>query len=63
MRLETSVLRWEASTHRLWTDAGVTLSRDGSVVRGQGLDVRMESEETTIGGRVSATFVAPGRER
>ena len=61
LRLDTTVLRWDSSERRLWTDAAVTLSRDGSVVRGSGLDVRMESEETTIGGRVSATFVAPGR--
>ncbi|MGH7356069.1 MAG: LPS export ABC transporter periplasmic protein LptC [Candidatus Rokuibacteriota bacterium] len=61
MRLETTVLRWDARERRLWTDAGVTLSRDRSLVRGIGLDVRMESEETIIGGRVSATFVAPRR--
>jgi LPS export ABC transporter protein LptC len=61
MRLDTTVLRWDSAERRLWTDAAVTLSRNGSVVRGSGLDVRMESEETTIGGRVSATFVAPER--
>lgn len=61
VRLETTVLRWDAAARRLWTDAGVTLSRDGSVIRGSGLDVRMESEETTIEGRVSATFAVRGR--
>jgi LPS export ABC transporter protein LptC len=57
LRLETTVLRWEAAGRRLWTDAPVTLSKDGSVVTGSGLDVRMEDEATTVSGRVRATFV------
>jgi lipopolysaccharide export system protein LptC len=60
LRLETSVLRWEASERRLWTDAPVLLSRRGSVVRGTGLDVRMADESATVSGRVRATFV-PGK--
>ena len=60
LRLETSVLRWEASERRLWTDAPVRLSRGGSVVRGTGLDVRMADESATVSGRVRATFV-PGK--
>src|SRR6185436_14569295 len=55
LRLETTVLRWEAATKRLWTDAPVVLTRDGSVVRGSGLDVRMDEEATTITGPVRAT--------
>src|SRR5438445_8455570 len=39
LRLETSVLRWEAERKRLWTDAPVVLSKNGSVVRGTALNV------------------------
>jgi LPS export ABC transporter protein LptC len=56
VRLETAVLRWESAGKRLWTDAPVTLTRRGSVVRGSGLDVRMADEATTINGPVRATF-------
>jgi LPS export ABC transporter protein LptC len=56
LRLETSVLRWEAQRKRLWTDAPVVLSKNGSVVRGTALDVLMADEATTVGGRVHATF-------
>src|SRR6185369_2836845 len=56
LRLETAVLRWEAAEKRLWTDAPVVLTRDGSVVRGSGLDVHMDQEATTITGPVRATF-------
>ncbi|HEU4371041.1 MAG TPA: LPS export ABC transporter periplasmic protein LptC [Methylomirabilota bacterium] len=57
LRLETSVLRWDAAGKRLWTDAPVTLTRRGSVVRGSGLDVRVADEATTIIGPVRAVFV------
>jgi LPS export ABC transporter protein LptC len=56
VRLETAVLRWDAAGQRLWTDTPVTLSRNGSVVRGSGLDVRLDDEATTITGPVRATF-------
>lgn len=56
LRLDTSVLRWDAARQRLWTDAPVTLSHGGSVVKGSGLEVRMEEEATTVSGRVQATF-------
>jgi LPS export ABC transporter protein LptC len=56
LRLETSVLRWESDGKRLWTDAPVTLTRRGSMVKGSGLDVRMADEATTIRGPVRATF-------
>jgi LPS export ABC transporter protein LptC len=62
LRLETTVLRWEAEAKRLWTDAPVTITRNGSVVRGSGLDVRMQDEATTISGPVRATFEI-GRKR
>jgi LPS export ABC transporter protein LptC len=63
MRLETSVLRWDAEGKRLWTDAPVVLSKAGSVVHGTSLTVGMAAEEaTTVGGRVRATF-ATGKAR
>jgi lipopolysaccharide export system protein LptC len=63
LRLETAVLRWDAARKRLWTDAGVTLTRNGSTVLGSGLEVRMEDEATTISGPVRATFVPGTRTR
>jgi len=62
LRLETSVLRWDAADKRLWTDAPVTLTRRGSVVRGSGLEVRAADEVTTITGPVRAVF-ATGKGR
>lgn len=61
LRLETSVLRWDSSGKRLWTDAPVTLSRHGSVVTGSGLEVRLADESTTVSGPVRATFVPRSR--
>src|SRR3954469_1099859 len=48
LRLETSVLRWDAERKRLWTDAPVRLSREGSTVSGSGLSVLMADESTTV---------------
>jgi LPS export ABC transporter protein LptC len=59
IRLETDVLRWDGNGRRLWTDAPVTLSSRGGVVRGQTLEVAMASDATTIGGRVHARFSRP----
>lgn len=56
LRLETAVLRWDAAGKRLWTDAPVVVSRHGSVIRGSGLDVRLDQQATTITGPVRATF-------
>lgn len=56
LRLDTAVIRWDAAARRLWTDAAVTLSRNGSVIRGNGLEVRMADEATMVGGRVHASF-------
>jgi len=62
LRLETSVLRWQGVEKRLWTDAPVKMTRDGTVADGTALDVRMRDEMTTLAGRVHATFLkAPGR--
>ena len=57
LRLETSVLRWDAAEKRLWTDAPVKLSRVGSTVSGSGLSVLMAEDATTVLGPVRATFV------
>jgi LPS export ABC transporter protein LptC len=59
LRLETSVLRWEGAKQRLWTDAPVVISREGSVIRGSGLEVLMNEEQTTVAGRVRAVFASP----
>jgi LPS export ABC transporter protein LptC len=56
LRLETDVLRWNGDERRLWTDAPVTLSGPGAVVKGRTLEVAMASDATTIGGRVRARF-------
>jgi LPS export ABC transporter protein LptC len=56
LRLETAILRWDSRDKRLWTDTAVTLTRNGSIVRGTGLDVRMAEDATTIAGPVRATF-------
>ena len=56
LRLETSVLRWQGAERRLWTDAPVRMSREGAVIDGAALDVRIGDETTTMSGRVRATF-------
>jgi LPS export ABC transporter protein LptC len=56
LRLETDVLRWNGDERRLWTDAPVTFTAPGGVVKGQTLEVAMASDATTIGGRVRARF-------
>jgi len=56
LRLETTVLRWRASERRLWTDAPVKIIRENAVIHGTALDVNMDSEATTVKGRVNATF-------
>jgi len=61
LRLETDVLRWNGDEHRLWTDAPVTLSGRGGVVRGRTLEFAMATDATTIGGRVRARFETPRR--
>ena len=57
LRLETSVLRWDAENKRLWTDVPVKISRQGSVVSGSGLSVLMADESTTVTGPVRATYL------
>ena len=59
LRLETDVLRWNGDERRLWTDAPVTLSGRGGVIKGRTLEVAMASDATTIGGRVRARFETP----
>jgi LPS export ABC transporter protein LptC len=55
-RLETSVLRWGSRDERIWTDAPVRLTRDGTVIEGRGLDLATREESATVQGRVHATF-------
>jgi lipopolysaccharide export system protein LptC len=61
VRLETTVLRWDAEHQRMWTDAPVMISRDGSIVHGTGLEMWMDEETTTVHGRVRASFVRGDR--
>jgi LPS export ABC transporter protein LptC len=56
MRMDTSVIRWDADAQRLWTDEPVRISRDGSVVRGTAFELMTEDETAIIAGRVRATF-------
>ena len=56
LRLETSVLRWQAGSKRLWTDAPVRLTRDGTTIKGSGLVVNMTLQTAEVGGRVRAEF-------
>jgi LPS export ABC transporter protein LptC len=62
LRMDTSIIRWDADAQRLWTDEPVTLSRDGSVIQGTAFDMTTEDETATVAGRVRATFARP-RER
>lgn len=54
--LKTDHLRWQAKEKRMWTDAPVTLYRNGAVVTGQGLESQLAEERTTVKGRVRAIF-------
>jgi LPS export ABC transporter protein LptC len=55
-RLETSVLRWQSDTKRLWTDAPVKIMRDQTVVHGTTFEMLMGEEASSVGGRVHAVF-------
>jgi LPS export ABC transporter protein LptC len=57
LRLDTTIVHWDANEQRLWTDQPVTISREGSIIQGTGLNMTAEDETTTIAGRVRATFV------
>ena len=56
LRLETTLLRWDANAKRAWTDEPVVLRQNGAVVLGQGLDARVGDQNTAIKGRIRATF-------
>ena len=56
LRLETTVLRWHGADRRIWTDVPVRITRSGTVIEGNTLDVKMKDEATTITGRVRAVF-------
>jgi LPS export ABC transporter protein LptC len=62
LRMDTSVIHWDADAQRLWTDEPVTLSREGSVIQGTAFDMTTDDENSTVAGRVRATFASsPGR--
>jgi LPS export ABC transporter protein LptC len=61
LRLETTVLRWQAGPRRMWTDAPVKIFRQGTVIDGTALDVRIADEATVVKGPVHATFNRAGR--
>ena len=61
LKLETSVLRWQAAEKRLWSDAPVRLSRDGATAEGTALDVRTADGAMTLTGRVRTTFNGGGQ--
>jgi hypothetical protein len=60
-RLATTVLRWDGAGRRLWTDAPVTLTREGTVIKGATFELLTGDELSTMR-RVRATFV-PGAGR
>jgi LPS export ABC transporter protein LptC len=59
-RLETSKLFWAGSEQRAWTNEPVTITRDGAVVRGEGLDADVAERVTSVKGRVRAVFSDAG---
>jgi len=60
LRLETTVLRWQGDTKRLWTDVPVTLYKADAVIRGTALSMLLGQEQTEVAGRVRATFARSG---
>lgn len=56
LRLETTVLRWLSTEKRMWTDKPVKIFRERTEIDGTGLNVLMQSEATTVNGRVQAIF-------
>lgn len=56
LRLETSVLRWNAADRRLWTDAPVRIVRSSAVIEGRAFEAKLSEEAATITGRVRAVF-------
>lgn len=62
LRLETTRLFWAADDQRAWTDDPVTVYRNGVVVKGQGLDARVNEQVTKIKGRVHAVLDPQAKE-
>jgi len=60
LRLETTVLRWQAAEKRLWTDAPVTIYKAGAVIHGTALNMLVGQEQAEVAGRVRATFARSG---
>ena len=56
VRLEAETLNWNAKGRRVWTDDPVTLVRNNAVLKGRGLEARMDEERTTIKGPLRVTI-------
>ena len=54
--VQETYLRWHGAERRLWTDVPVRIFRNGAVIDGTALDVKMAEEATTVSGRVHARF-------
>ena len=63
LRLETSILRWDAATRRLWTDAAVILTRNGMVIRGSGLSVYVTEDRAEVTGPVRVSIAGGSTRR
>lgn len=56
LRLEAETLNWDAKGRRVWTDDPVTLVRNDAVLKGRGLEARMDEERTTVKGPLRVTI-------
>jgi len=56
LRLEAETLNWDAKGRRVWTHDPVTLIRNNAVLKGRGLEARMDEERTTVKGPLRVTI-------
>jgi LPS export ABC transporter protein LptC len=52
LRLTTESLRWRNKERALQTDDPVEITREGTTIRGRGLEVRMDEQHAVLGSRV-----------
>ena len=52
LRMTTQSLRWRNKERNLQTEDPVQITREGTTISGQGLDVRMEEQHAVLGKRV-----------
>lgn len=52
VRLETALLRWDSRAKRLWTNAPVTISRQGTLIQGTGLAIYVAEDRASVSGPV-----------